>query len=802
MSASRVRIVVLVCLGLALAAGLVTWQYTHRTGPRERETSAVEVIPASPPPEPPDANVEQPVEVPVEPLPRRLGAITGQVWDARGNKPIQGAAVTTEPATAQATTDEAGKFSIAPVEPGRAYTAIARGQGFEERRVNVKVGEAAADLGRVPMQALTPASHLVRGEVVLRPDGALDLKLGRLVPSPSHKEGSDIRLRTVQGNAGRVRVEGLNGAVLARCHADRLQAIRRAPEHGYVGALERAVGDCFFVRDRRDYFAKCRVRRLGGGNGLALAFVLQTNGTRVFPAGPAGLSAVRRFQGVGLTWREGAGHAARYRMYRRSWEEPERRIGETAATDFSDNGTARFGLYTYGVSAVDAAGNESDTVEVNAYAGPAGVRMGDAVLSPKGAYDIVRARAGGSRADLRVEASDPATATVQVGAGPGGGVLSIGLRPLAGLAVAPADGYTSSTSLEVGHSFWLRTGDGRYAKCRVRRVDPDGTVAVSYLLQPDGRRTFATGPAEVRAESASPGVLIRWRRPADPRLKFRVYRRGDFTHAWERLYELYEPPYLDVPPESQTTYEYGVAAQDDLQGASDLCVAQTYAGPIPAWLRRGGFAGNALSVLAMYPSAQAHPTGLAFDKTTLWSCEARSRFLFRHRLSDIAVVSRHSIGRDVTLCGLAWDGSRLWCCERGGPRLFRLDENGRIEKTIHIKGARLCAVAWDFRYVWVGGLARGQGEGAPLAPTLYQVTRRGALCGERRLPLAPEPFRMTWDGRSFWIAQDARLMKFDRDFALVKEFDASVQNASGLAWDGVRLWVADEAGGKIYKYIR
>lgn len=86
------------------------------------------------------------------------GALVGWVTDAGTGGYLGGATVTVAGTQLSARTDDAGRFRIAGVAPGR-YTLVVAMGGFEEARVPVAVGEAAAPAVRV---ALVPASPQIR----------------------------------------------------------------------------------------------------------------------------------------------------------------------------------------------------------------------------------------------------------------------------------------------------------------------------------------------------------------------------------------------------------------------------------------------------------------------------------------------------------------------------------------------------------------------------------------------------------------------------------------------------------------
>jgi hypothetical protein len=81
---------------------------------------------------------------------------------------------------------------------------------------------------------------------------------------------------------------------------------------------------------------------------------------RFAPAAPAGLTAVPSTASVELVW-EPAPEPARYRVYRSSGGESMKQVAEVdGAPAYSDRGIESGKTYRYAVSAIDAAGNESE----------------------------------------------------------------------------------------------------------------------------------------------------------------------------------------------------------------------------------------------------------------------------------------------------------------------------------------------------------------------------------------------------------------------------------------------------------
>ncbi len=77
---------------------------------------------------------------------------------------------------------------------------------------------------------------------------------------------------------------------------------------------------------------------------------------------------------------------------------------------------------------------------------------------------------------------------------------------------------------------------------------------------------------------------------------------------------------------------------------------------------------------AEYRSPGPSPSGLCWDGQNLWSLDAETKRVYRHRmdtnLSVEAVYEFKGIEKE-RLTGLAWDGENLWTVSRDTNRIHR-----------------------------------------------------------------------------------------------------------------------------------
>lgn len=70
-------------------------------------------------------------------------------------------------------------------------------------------------------------------------------------------------------------------------------------------------------------------------------------------------------------------------------------------------------------------------------------------------------------------------------------IQDAGTASLNSLTTAPTTGYMGETSVIQGHSYWVKTSGGKYAKIYVKSVDTSA-ITFDWVLQPDGSTNFGT----------------------------------------------------------------------------------------------------------------------------------------------------------------------------------------------------------------------------------------------------------------------------------------------------------------------
>ena len=127
--------------------------------------------------------------------------------------------------------------------------------------------------------------------------------------------------------------------------------LRRAPASGYErGEVELVARDTICLRTPDGRYAKLLLRRVTPDL-LVVEIALQPDGTRIFPAGPAGLRAELVNGHARLTWRQAPEDPRpEYRIWRRRIRELWKPVARARGAQWSDPASLPPDIYEYGVT--------------------------------------------------------------------------------------------------------------------------------------------------------------------------------------------------------------------------------------------------------------------------------------------------------------------------------------------------------------------------------------------------------------------------------------------------------------------
>lgn len=83
-----------------------------------------------------------------------------------------------------------------------------------------------------------------------------------------------------------------------------------------------------------------------------------------------------------------------------------------------------------------------------------------------------------------------------------------------------------------------------------------------------------------------------------------------------------------------------------------------------------------LSLRGSYAVPGGHPTGIAWDGSSLWSCNSWERRIYRHNADDKLSVEVSYSSPAPEPSGLFWEGEILWVCDGKEGRIYRMKLKG------------------------------------------------------------------------------------------------------------------------------
>jgi hypothetical protein len=159
------------------------------------------------------------------------------------------------------------------------------------------------------------------------------------------------------------------------------------------------------------------------------------------------------------------------------------------------------------------------------------------------------------------------------------------------------------------------------------------------------------------------------------------------------------------------------------------------------------------SVVNVYtPPAAQHSGygGLTFDGTHLWEADAYGGGIYQLRMSDAGVVSTVPCPEDY-IEDLAWDGTHLWTAGRQSSKIYRIRPSDGLVMAV-------------------------------LEPT----TQFGSS-------------GLAYFLDSLWLSHEGELLRISpTDGQVLARLEHSIPRPDGLAWAGLRLWVASFSEARIY----
>ena len=336
------------------------------------------------------------------------------------------------------------------------------------------------------------------------------------------------------------------------------------------------------------------------GNVSAPSAPLDVTTLSARPDRPLGLqaSAVAGQDAIDLSWQPPANSAgvAGYRVYRDGASTALAELSGVASTSYRDTSVAAATAYSYTVTAVDAAGNESE------HSGAAAVTSWD-TLAPQAPANLHSTSVTASEVSLAWDAASDNVAVTGYRLYRDGQLLvslDAGTTSYTDRAVLPATTYSYTVTA-------IDAAGNESGESAARQV-------TTSLVRPDRPRALQA--------SALPGenkIALSWQQPANSAgvAGYRVYRDGG-TSALVELSGVATTSYLDTTVAPATTYTYTVTAVDAVGNESE------HSEPAGA---------TSADTLAPSPPANLHSTSVTASEVSLaWDAASDNVAVTGYRL--------------------------------------------------------------------------------------------------------------------------------------------------------------------------
>ncbi len=219
------------------------------------------------------------------------------------------------------------------------------------------------------------------------------------------------------------------------------------------------------------------------------------------------------------------------------------------------------------------------------------------------------------------------------------------------------------------------------------------------------------------------------------------------------------------------------------------------------------------------------PVGLTYDGSSLWVSDSTSKRIYKVRPSDGFVLSAFDAPGEATAdsaadvkgvipvpgsagtpAGLAWQDGALWVACASDGNLYKVNPNlpttdpGHVLAVVESTDFTPFGLAYGGGALWVSDIGRGR---------IFKVDPwTAAVLGSFAAPsvvptgvetkglVAVAPTGLSWANGSLWVTAGPALARVDpATGAVLDSTMAPGPSSTGLAFDGLYLWVCDPNGG-------
>ena len=206
-------------------------------------------------------------------------------------------------------------------------------------------------------------------------------------------------------------------------------------------------------------------------------------------------------------------------------------------------------------------------------------------------------------------------------------------------------------------------------------------------------------------------------------------------------------------------------------------------------------------VLASFPSPAPKPTSLTWADGNLYCfCKTPPYNIWKIKPSNGNVLGSFRFARAAgDTEGIANDGRYFWVGNAAENVIYCLQWGGSVVSSFRTSWNVGRGLACSDYHVW------GTEAGGEWNFKIYQMRRTGEIV--RSYAVYYQMFDPVWDGRYIWVPDYDQVVKWYRiiridptDGRIVTTFQSPADEARGMAYDGMYLWLSTMAdNGRIWK---
>ena len=203
-----------------------------------------------------------------------------------------------------------------------------------------------------------------------------------------------------------------------------------------------------------------------------------------------------------------------------------------------------------------------------------------------------------------------------------------------------------------------------------------------------------------------------------------------------------------------------------------------------------------LTIIRSFPAPSGtQPNGLAWDGRYLWmSSYMENGGIYQLDPLDGSVVNVYTppAAQHSGYGGLTFDGDYLWEADAYGGGIYQLRmSDASVVSTIPCPEDRVEDLAWDGTHLWAAGRQSSK---------IYRIrSSDGVVTAVLEPPTQFGNNGLAYFLDTLWLSHEGELLRISpTDGQVLARLEHSIPRPDGLAWAGLRLWVASFSEARIY----